>query len=232
MTLASEPEVTLDAGTRASCWMRHAGSASRRRSAARHGDRRPDADGDLGDRNVRFATIELPVHGRPRPTRCRTSPSRGVSTNSSMSLCSACPFPASRRGGSRQSTRSSSRRKAAFPEQLGFVVRDRDLARVRTNYHAQGVLAVGRRVDFAFTPQRRAPRGSRRWGPQPLPSQRVELLHPVTRSRMVAPHVHLAGPLPPFGRGPDARDQTYRRATTRPPGIARRSGRHSRRRAR
>jgi hypothetical protein len=68
--------------------------------------------------------------------------------------------------------------KGRIPEQLAFVVGDRDLARVRTTYHAQGVLAAGQRVDFAFTPQRRSGGRISSLGPQPLPSQRVEYFTP------------------------------------------------------
>jgi subtilisin family serine protease len=68
--------------------------------------------------------------------------------------------------------------KGRIPEQLALVVGDRDLARVRTTYHAQGVLATGRRSDAAFTPQRRTAGRVSSLGAEPLPSQRVEYFTP------------------------------------------------------
>jgi hypothetical protein len=101
--------------------------------------------------------------------------------------------------------------KGRIPEQLGFVVRDRDLARIRTSYHAQGVLAVGRRVDFAFTEQRTGAGRVTSQGGQPLPSQRVEFFTP--GNEFSWSHLMLIsepGPLPFFAEDENSRNQTYR----------------------
>jgi hypothetical protein len=64
--------------------------------------------------------------------------------------------------------------KGRIPEQLAFVARDRDLARVHASYRAQGVLGQAERIDFLFTPQRPSAARLSSPGRQPLPSQRVE----------------------------------------------------------
>lgn len=84
-----------------------------------------------------------------------------------------------------------------IPEQLAFVIGDRDLARVRSTYHAQGVLAAGRRVDFAFTPQRRAGSRISSLGAEPLPSQRVEYFTP-GRDLEWAHFMDISDPANPF----------------------------------
>jgi subtilisin family serine protease len=101
--------------------------------------------------------------------------------------------------------------KGRIPEELGFVVRDRDLARVRAAYHAQGVLAGGRRFDFAFTPQRTGASRISSQGLQPLPSERFEFYTPGreflwSHSMIISEAVQL----PMVDEGETVRDQTYR----------------------
>ena len=89
-------------------------------------------------------------------------------------------------------------------------MRDRDLARMRTTYHAQGVLAVGRRVDFAFTEQRRGAARVTGSSPEPLPSQRVEFFT-AGREFLWSHEMLTALPAPLLNYGErEPPDQTYR----------------------
>jgi subtilisin family serine protease len=103
--------------------------------------------------------------------------------------------------------------KGRIPERLGFVVHDRDLARVRTSFHAQGVQAQGQRVDFAFTPQRRSASRVTGLGAEPLPSQRVEYFTPgrdlIWAHLMI---ITVPGGTPLFSEREQTWDQTYRPA--------------------
>lgn len=100
--------------------------------------------------------------------------------------------------------------KGRIPERLGFVVHDRDLARLNTTYHAQGVLAVGQRVDVSFTPQRRSASRLNSLGPEPLPSQRVEFFTPGRDLEWA--HLILTGEPGqlPFGEREQTWDQIHR----------------------
>ncbi len=101
--------------------------------------------------------------------------------------------------------------KGRIPEQPVFVLGDRDLARVRATYHAQGVLVVGQRSDLAFTPQRRSAARIQSLGPLPMPSQRFEYFTP-GRDLEWSHHllIHEPGGVPFFGDREQIWDLTYR----------------------
>jgi len=82
---------------------------------------------------------------------------------------------------------------------------------VRATYHAQGVLAGGRRFDFAFTAQRTGASRVSSQGLQPLPSERFEFFTPGreflwSHNMLISEAVQL----PMFEESETVRDQTYR----------------------
>jgi subtilisin family serine protease len=174
ITLASEPEVMLDADRTV---LLDATRAQRVTVKVDRDDTVPDSHGlivtsEFGSN--RFATFSFAFTGAV-PYAVPTRPVTGRFYRFVYETVLGVPVPGLPRMRFSPIYTLVFPTNGRVPERLGFVAHDRDLARVRTNYHAQGVLTVvGHRTDFALMEHSGGASRVTGLAPQPLPSERVE----------------------------------------------------------